>query len=77
MKKPPYSQAKLRIVEWEGQAPEVGDELKTKAGSRYQILRISGKTHHCLTLPPDAEVQGHQHELYWLPRGKKPRGFNQ
>lgn len=73
MKKPPYSPVKLRIVEWAGQAPAEGDELVTDAGSRYQILRIKGKTHHCLTLPADAEVQGLQHRLYWIPRGKKIR----
>jgi hypothetical protein len=73
MRKPPYSPAKIRLVEWQGQQPAVGDELVTDAGSRYQILRIRGKTHHCLTLPPEAEVQGPQHRLYWIPRAKKTR----
>lgn len=73
MKKPPYSPAKIRLVEWSGEKPDVGDEFITRRGSRYQILRINGMTHHCLTLPADAEVQGKQHQMYWIPRGKKMR----
>lgn len=71
MKKPPYSPTKIRLVEWQGVKPDIGDELVTKKGRRYQILRIAGKTHHCLTLPDDAEVQGRQFELYWLPRTRQ------
>lgn len=71
--KPPYSPVKIRLIEWQGKNPEERDELVTKTGRRYQILRIAGKTHHCLTLPADAEVQGKQHSLYWIPRGKKVR----
>ena len=39
-------------------APEPGDEMRTRTGRRYQILKITPKTVSCLVLPKDAEVQG-------------------
>lgn len=71
MAKQPYDPVKIRLVEWQGEKPDVGDELVTKTGRRYQILRINGKTHHCIILPADAEVQGKQHGLYWIPRKRR------
>lgn len=73
-RKPPYSRVKLRITSWTGTPADVGDELRTRAGSRYQIIEIRGMTHHCLTLPADAELQGEGwFWLDWHPRAKKTR----
>lgn len=49
---PAWAQVKLRVDT--GETPDVGAELVTPSGRRYQVIRVRGKTLHCLVLPPEA-----------------------
>jgi hypothetical protein len=51
---PAWADVKLRCTT--GALPEPGTELVTFSGRRYQVLRIRGKTLHCIVLPPDAAL---------------------
>lgn len=62
---------KLRVAF--GSVPEVGTELRTERGRRYQVIGVKGKTLTCLVLPPDAEVQGIVWLWQWAPRAKSKR----
>lgn len=65
MRKAAFDQVKLRVT-WNGERPcEVGDELVTGTGRRYQVLSIKGKQYTCMVLPGDASVQSTQWNLTW------------
>lgn len=65
MRKAPYEHVTLRVT-WEGDDPcEIGDELVTRTGRRYQVMEISGKRFGCMVLPADASVQSKQWCLTW------------
>ena len=65
MPKAPFDHVKLRVT-WHGEMPcEVGDELVTSTGRRYQVLSIKGKQYICMVLPDDASVQSTQWNLTW------------
>ena len=66
--KPAWSQVNLRCVDDE--LPEVGDELRTPTGRRYQVLNVRGHQMTCLVLPADAAVQGRVLEWFWVGRRK-------
>lgn len=68
MPKAPYDHVKLRVT-WHGPEPcEVGDELVTKTGRRYQVLEMKGKQFQCMVLPKDASVQSRQWMFTWNSR---------
>jgi hypothetical protein len=68
MPKAPYDHVKLRVT-WHGTEPcEVGDELVTRTGRRYQVLAMKGKRFDCMVLPPDASLQSKQWCLTWNSR---------
>lgn len=70
--KPAWSQVKLRVAF--GEIPDGGDELFIEAtGRRYQVLRVAGKTLHCLVLPPDAPVDPEAKVWSWRWVGRKKR----
>jgi hypothetical protein len=48
--------------------PEPGDEMRTRTGRRYQILKITPKSVTCLVLPKDAVVQGKVWRWEWNSR---------
>jgi len=65
MPKAPYDPVTLRVT-WHSSEPcEVGDELVTRTGRRYQVLRIKGKRFDCIVLPRDAGVESRQWTLTW------------
>ncbi len=68
----PWSLRKIRITWWDGEPPETGDEFNTRRGRRYLIIKIVGKTHHCVLLPPEEPRQGRQLMLIWGPRRSNP-----
>jgi hypothetical protein len=70
VKRKPYDMVVLRVT-WHGDPCEVGDELVTGTGRRYQIMAIRGKRHDCMVLPADAEVQSKQWMLVWNKRNKR------
>jgi hypothetical protein len=71
MLKAPYDNVTLRVT-WHGLDPcEIGDELVTRTGRRYQVLAISGKRFQCMVLPKDASVQSNQWALTWNSRKKQ------
>lgn len=55
-----WDRVKFRVRYWDTASgePQPGDEMRTRAGRRYQILTITPKSVTCLVLPKDAEVQG-------------------
>lgn len=61
--KQPWDQVKLTIQFWDGDKPQVGDELLTRTGRRYQILSFVGKRLTCLVLPKDEPIKGRV--FYW------------
>lgn len=61
----------LRVLFWQADAPEGGDELRTATGRRYQILSFNGKALKCLVLPKDAPVQGKVFRWEWGKRAKR------
>lgn len=68
MPKAPYDQVKLQVT-WHGTQPcQVGDELVTGTGRRYQVLDMKGKRFVCMVLPRDASVQSTQWTLTWNSR---------
>ncbi len=70
--KPAWSMTKLRVV-W-GEIPDAGDELVVEStGRRYQVLRVTGKTLHCLVLPPDAPVDPEAKVWSWQWSGRQKR----
>lgn len=65
MRKAPYDPVTLRVT-WNGTDPcSVGDELVTRTGRRYLVLRMSGKRFDCMVLPHDSPVEGLQWNLTW------------
>jgi hypothetical protein len=71
VQKQAFDHVKLSVT-WSGPAPcEVGDELVTVTGRRYQVMQMKGKRFDCMILPPHATVQSRQWELTWNPRKKK------
>lgn len=68
-----YSLVTLRVT-WNSPFPcEVGDELVTRTGRRYQVMEMKGKAFHCMILPNDATVQSTQHKLVWNQRSKRDK----
>ncbi|PIM52123.1 hypothetical protein CS062_16350 [Roseateles chitinivorans] len=71
--KPAWSEAKLRVVF--GEIPGGGDELVVEStGRRCQVLRVAGKTLHCIVLPADAPVDPEAKVWSWRWAGHKKRG---
>ncbi len=66
---PAWAQVKLRVVT--GDMPEIGYELHTPSGRRYQVINIRGKTLHCLVIPPDAPIGGLVWQWSWTARNKR------
>jgi hypothetical protein len=64
--KPAWSQVNLRCID--DDLPEVGDELRTPSGRRYQVLGLRGHQMTCLVLPPEAPVQGRVLAWFWAGR---------
>lgn len=64
MPKAPYDPVKLNVT-WSGEPCQVGDELVTRTGRRYMILKISGKSFYCMVLPKDEIVVSAQWNLTW------------
>ena len=65
MRKAPYDHVKLRVT-WNGSEPcQVGDELVTRTGRRYQVMEMRGKQFDCMVLPHDTSVQSTQWILTW------------
>lgn len=66
---PPWAQVKLRVNH--GEIPDIGVELRTPSGRRYQVINVRGKTLHCIVLPPEASVDGPVIEWTWTARNKR------
>lgn len=64
-----WDQVKFRLSKAqqdpEAPRPDIGDEMRSCTGRRYQILRITKKSVTCLVLPKDAEVQGKVWRWEW------------
>ena len=60
---------KLRVEH--GDVPEIGVELVTDSGRRYQVIGVRGKTLTCLVLPPEAPVEGQVLRWQWTARNKR------
>ena len=69
--KPAWSDVKLR-VSW-GDVPDPSSILLLPSGRRYQVLRVRGRTMHCIVLPPGAEADGPVLTWQWAPRSRKAR----
>ncbi len=50
----PWRRARLRVTWWDGPEPEAGDELETRTGRRYLIVRVLARSLDCLVVPRDA-----------------------
>lgn len=66
---PYWAQVKLTVKH--GEIPEIGTELRTPSGRRYQVINTRGKTLYCLVLPPEAPVDGVVWEWTWTARNKR------
>ncbi len=66
-----YDMVVLRVTWGDHDPCEVGDELVTRTGRRYQIMAIKGKRHDCMVLPLEADVQSKQWTLTWNKRNKR------
>lgn len=66
---PAWAQVKLRVDV--GDAPEPGTELVTPSGRRYQVIRMKGRTLHCLVLPPEAPPGDPVLGWSWTARNKR------
>ena len=66
---PPWADVKLRVDN--GVVPEVGTELVTPTGRRYQVVGGRGKTLRCIVLPPEAPSGDPVLEWNWTARDKR------
>jgi hypothetical protein len=68
-----WDRVKFRVNRTDPEAPlpEPGDEMRTRTGRRYQILKITPKSVTCLVLPRDAEVQGKVWIWEWNSGGRR------
>lgn len=68
-----WEPVKLRVA-W-GDVPEPSDVLELRTGRRYQVLRVAGKTLHCVVLPVGHEVERWARVLpwQWASRRTRPR----
>jgi len=60
---------KLRLA-W-GESPEAFDLLETRAGRRYLVLEVRGKTVECLVVGPDAMTTGRRWDWQWETRKRR------
>jgi hypothetical protein len=63
MPKPPNSLVKLRVA-W-GPIPTAGTNLRTSTGRTYLVMKVGGKTLHCLVLAPEEIPQGPVWAWHW------------
>lgn len=70
---PAWARVKLRVA-W-GDVPPCGATLKFATGRRYQVIKVAGKTLHCIVLPPGARGSRPVIAWQWAPRKKKARVF--
>lgn len=69
---PAWSMVKLRTND--PTVPDPGTVLCMPSGRRYQVIKVAGKTMHCLVLPANHTVRGLPHiAWFWAPRPKKVR----
>ena len=74
----------LTVKWWSGEIPSTGDELRTRTGRRYQILRVVLRRKEraaqergpisrleCMVLPPREPIKGRTFEWVWAPRGRR------
>lgn len=69
--KKPWDPVRLRVA-W-GEIPSPSDILEMRTGRRYQVLRVAGKTLHCLVLPPGHELEDWVRvwSWQWAPRRRR------
>jgi len=65
-----YDSVTLYLKHWAGEPAEIGDELVTSTGRRYEVMNVRGQRHDCIVLPPHAVVTGTQHNMCWNKRRK-------
>jgi len=67
-----WQRSKLSVRWWHGAPPVPGDELHTKTGRRYLIVRVLPKALDCLVLPADEPVTAGSVFLWeWAPRSRR------
>lgn len=67
-----WDHVKLRVSH--GDVPEPGTVLCMPSGRRYQVLKVGGRTLHCLVLPEGHKVRGMPHlAWFWTKRARKAR----
>lgn len=64
-----WDPVKLRVSF--GDVPEPGCVLALRTGRRYQVLRVAGRTLHCIVVPANADVEGPVWSWQWTPRKRK------
>lgn len=76
--KGPWDPARLTVNFWDGPPPREKDECVTSTGRRYLILQVDfrgdppvPRVLHCLVLPKDAPIEGHQYRWTWSSRPRK------
>lgn len=69
--KPAWSLVKLRCLD--PVVPDPGTVLYMPTGRRYQIIKVRGKTMHCLVVPAGKVVQGPVLAWFWAPRARRSR----
>lgn len=68
--KPAWAIVKLRVCE--GPPADPGTVLCMPSGRRYQVIKVAGKTMHCLVLPEGHKVRGMPHVAwFWMPRKRR------
>lgn len=74
--KSPGSLVSIRLIEWLGDLPAIGECLQTATGRRYQVVEANGRKLSCVVLTPDFALESGVkcHPFYWLPRGKRKGG---
>ncbi|WP_431276251.1 hypothetical protein ACQ858_08355 [Variovorax ureilyticus] len=66
-----WDPVKLRCC-W-GDVPDPGDVLEMRTGRRYQVLRVRGRTMHCIVLPTTHKLTRGTRVLSWrwAPRSRR------
>lgn len=69
--KQPGDQTKLRVLWWDGEPPNAGDQLVTSTGRRYYIMDVRGSALVCIVLSKDDPVSGRVFEWTWGRRERR------
>lgn len=75
--KPAGSLVGIRLVDWQGELPKVGDWLQTSTGRKYEIVEADGRKLIAVVLFNTDEFQSaavggaRRFSFRWLPRGKR------